>query len=157
MGLRFKLQLVAIGDDGVSIDELVVLTKGHERLEQVGLTLAEAKALLLEAQRRIVTRQVGPCSWPRVRPARAAGDAVVPRITRPSCSELCLASSNWPAHGSVAVRVTTTGRHPPVRSSSYSQNTPHPSCCISKASGPRSSPTDSRSKRSAISCPSMQP
>jgi hypothetical protein len=60
MALRFKLQLVVITDDDqqVPVDELVVLGKDHERLEQVGLTLAEAKALLLEVQRRIVTRQV---------------------------------------------------------------------------------------------------
>ena len=60
MPLQFKLQLVAVSDDDeqVSIEELVVLDKDHERLEQVGLTLAEAKALLLEVQHRIVTRQV---------------------------------------------------------------------------------------------------
>jgi hypothetical protein len=60
MALQCKLQLVAIADDGeqVSINDLVVLNKEHERLEQVGLTLAEAKALLLEVQHRIVTRQV---------------------------------------------------------------------------------------------------
>jgi hypothetical protein len=59
MALRFKLQLVVVTDDGeqVSVDELVVLNKDHERLEQLGLTLAEAKALLLEVQRQVLTRQ----------------------------------------------------------------------------------------------------
>jgi hypothetical protein len=49
MALRFKLQLVvgAYDDQQVSVDELVVFDRGSERLEQLGLTLAEAKALLL--------------------------------------------------------------------------------------------------------------
>jgi hypothetical protein len=60
MTLQFKLQLVVVtdGDQQVSVDELVVLNKEYERLEQVGLMLAEAKALLLKIQHRIVTRQV---------------------------------------------------------------------------------------------------
>ena len=50
MALRFKLQLVVVADDDqpVCVDDLVVLDKDHERLEQLGLTLAEAKALLLD-------------------------------------------------------------------------------------------------------------
>jgi hypothetical protein len=48
MAPRFKLQLVVAADDHeqASVD-LGVLNKDHERLEHVGLTLAEAKALLL--------------------------------------------------------------------------------------------------------------
>ena len=48
MTLRFKLQLVVVTDDHeqVSVDELIVLDKDHERPEQLGLTLAEAKALV---------------------------------------------------------------------------------------------------------------
>jgi EAL domain-containing protein (putative c-di-GMP-specific phosphodiesterase class I) len=59
MALRFKLQPVVVTGDGeqVSVDDLV-LNKDHERLEQLGLTLAEAKALLLELQRQVLTRQI---------------------------------------------------------------------------------------------------
>jgi hypothetical protein len=42
----------------VSIDELAVLAKEHERLEDLGLSLAEAKALLLEVQRHVLGRQI---------------------------------------------------------------------------------------------------
>ena len=47
MALHFKLQLVldTDGDEQVSMDELVVLNKDYERLEQVGLTLAEVLEL----------------------------------------------------------------------------------------------------------------
>jgi hypothetical protein len=44
-------------DQQVSVDDLVVLDKDYERLEQLGLTLAEAKALLLAVQRQILGRQ----------------------------------------------------------------------------------------------------
>ncbi len=56
MVLRFKFKLVVVADDEhVSVDDIVVLNKDHERLEHVGLTLAEAKALLLDVQRQVLT------------------------------------------------------------------------------------------------------
>jgi len=72
MALRFKLQLVVVGDDDqpVSLDELVVLDKDYERLEQLGLTLAEAKALLMAVQRQVVDRQIA--AFLASRPARRA-------------------------------------------------------------------------------------
>jgi hypothetical protein len=59
MSLWFKVQLVVMADDDeVRVDDVVVLDKQHERLEHIGLRLAEAKTLLLELQRQVVTRQV---------------------------------------------------------------------------------------------------
>jgi hypothetical protein len=60
MALRFKLQLVVVADDDqqASVDELVVFDKDYERLEQLGLTLAEAKVLLLAVQRQVLERQI---------------------------------------------------------------------------------------------------
>jgi len=59
MSLRFKLQLVVMSDDDeVCVDDVVVLDKQHERLEHLGLSLGEAKTLLLELQRQVVTRQI---------------------------------------------------------------------------------------------------
>ena len=59
MSLRFKLQLVAVADDGSETsEEVVVLDKEHERLAQLGLTLAEGKQLLREVQRRVLEQQV---------------------------------------------------------------------------------------------------
>jgi hypothetical protein len=54
MALHFKVQLVAVADDDqqISVEEIVVLDKQHERLEHIGLSLAEAKALLVELQHR---------------------------------------------------------------------------------------------------------
>ncbi len=59
MSLRFKLQLVAVADDGSeTTEDVVILDKDHEGLEQLGLTLAEGKQLLREVQRRVLERQV---------------------------------------------------------------------------------------------------
>jgi hypothetical protein len=59
MTVRFKPELVVVADDDepVSVDELVLLTREHERVEHLGLSLAEAKMLLLEVQRQLLTRQ----------------------------------------------------------------------------------------------------
>src|SRR5919202_2382401 len=52
--------------DGAAVQlQLVVVNKDHERLEQVGLTLAEAKALLLELQRQVLRRQMAAFLAPR--------------------------------------------------------------------------------------------
>ena len=58
MPLRFKLQLVVVAQDGhKTTQELAVLDKEHEPVEQLGLTLTEAKHLLRELQREILTRR----------------------------------------------------------------------------------------------------
>jgi hypothetical protein len=67
MPLRVKLQLVVMADNNeVCIDDVVVLDRQHERLEHVGLSLAEAKTLLLKLQRQLVrigsTRTYGTSS-----------------------------------------------------------------------------------------------
>src|SRR5207253_6086183 len=58
MPVQLKVQLVSVAEDGSeSAEDLLVLTKQHERLEQLGLTLAEGKQLLREVQRRVVQHQ----------------------------------------------------------------------------------------------------
>ena len=49
---------MSVAEDGSeSTQDLLVLTKEHERLEHLGLTLAEGKQLLHEVQRRVVQQQ----------------------------------------------------------------------------------------------------
>jgi hypothetical protein len=51
--------VVVIADDTeVCVDDFVVLDKQHERREHIGLSLAEAKTLLLELRRQVVSRQI---------------------------------------------------------------------------------------------------
>ena len=58
MPVQLKVQLVSVAEDGSErAEDLLVLTKQHERLEQLGLTLAEGKQLLREVQRRVVQQQ----------------------------------------------------------------------------------------------------
>jgi len=58
--MRLKLRLVTLAEDGQEIDvvDVATLDKGYERVEQVGLTLAESKEILRETQRHLVGRQV---------------------------------------------------------------------------------------------------
>jgi hypothetical protein len=136
MALQFKLQLVVVADDDeqVSVDELVVLNKDYERLAQLGLTLAEAKALLLELQRQVLTGQIAAFLAPRIW-CRPVVEAAASRIARPSCSAPYSASWSRPARGSVAVRAGTAGWRPPVRWWSCRPSTPHLSCCSWRAVG----------------------
>ena len=57
--MQFKVQLIMYADDGLeeTVQEIAVVEKDGQRIEQVGLTLTEAKALLAALQQRIVERQ----------------------------------------------------------------------------------------------------
>jgi hypothetical protein len=58
--MKITVQLVVCDDDGHEepATEVVILEKAYQRIEQVGLTLAEAKALWTGLQQRIVERQI---------------------------------------------------------------------------------------------------
>ncbi len=57
--MRFKVQLIVCTNDGRTdtTHEVAVLEKDCQRLEQLGLTLAEAKQLLTQLQRQMVEQQ----------------------------------------------------------------------------------------------------
>lgn len=58
--MRVKLQLVLCSDDGreETVTDLVTLKKDAQRIEQLGLTLTEAKQLLTTIQKRLLHHQV---------------------------------------------------------------------------------------------------
>src|SRR5215813_246506 len=58
--MRVKLQLVLCSDDGreETVTDLVTLKKDAQRIEQLGLTLKEAKQLLTTIQKRLLHHQV---------------------------------------------------------------------------------------------------
>jgi len=56
--MKFKIQLITRHEAGEEIQELVCLERETEGLEAVGITLAEAKALLATLQRQVVEGQV---------------------------------------------------------------------------------------------------
>ena len=59
MPVQLKVQLVSVAEDGSErAEDLLVLTKQHERLEQLGLTLAEGKQLLREVAPRVAVFSV---------------------------------------------------------------------------------------------------
>ena len=59
MALRVRVQLVVVAEDGEeTVQDLANLAKEHERIEQLGLTLSEAKEILRELQRQVLERQI---------------------------------------------------------------------------------------------------
>src|SRR3989475_9749455 len=58
--MRVKLQLVMCNDQGdeETVTDVITLNKNHQRIEHLGLTLAEAKHLLSTLQRHLLQQQV---------------------------------------------------------------------------------------------------
>src|SRR4029434_6958008 len=58
--MRVKLQLVICHDEGQeeTVIDVITLTKNHQRIEHLGLTLAESKQLLSTLQRHLLQQQV---------------------------------------------------------------------------------------------------
>ncbi len=72
--MRVKLQLVMCNDEGheETVTDVITLNKNNQRIEHLGLTLAESKQLLSTLQRHLLQQQVTPFST-RARRARTAG------------------------------------------------------------------------------------
>ena len=58
--MRVKLQLVICNDKGdeETVTDVIILNKHHQRIEHLGLTLAESKHLLSTLQRHLLQQQV---------------------------------------------------------------------------------------------------
>ena len=58
--MRVTLQLVISHEDGheETVTDVITLTKNHQRIEHLGLSLAESKELLGPLQRHILQQQV---------------------------------------------------------------------------------------------------
>ena len=58
--MKFKIQLVMVSEDDQpeTVKELAVLNKDSQRIEHLGLTLAESKAILKQLQANLVNEQV---------------------------------------------------------------------------------------------------
>ena len=58
--MRVKLQLVICHDEGQeeTVTDVITLNKRHQRIEHLGLTLAESKQLLSTLQRHLLQQQV---------------------------------------------------------------------------------------------------
>ena len=92
--MKITVQLVVCDDDGheETITDVVVLEKACQQIEQVGLTLAEAKTLLRRCS-SILWSGKPPHFWPRARTARRVAPRSAPRGTTPSPSGRSLGPS----------------------------------------------------------------
>jgi alkyl sulfatase BDS1-like metallo-beta-lactamase superfamily hydrolase len=57
--MKIKVQLVMCAEDGCEeqVQDIAVVEKPHQRIEHLGLTLAEAKAVLKRLQQHLVEQQ----------------------------------------------------------------------------------------------------
>ena len=57
--MKFKVPLIMCPEDGQAetIQEIAIVEKDCQRIEQIGLSLAEAKALLQAVQQSVMERQ----------------------------------------------------------------------------------------------------
>jgi hypothetical protein len=95
MPVHLKIQLVSVAEDGSErAEDVLVLTKQHEGLEQLGLTLAEGKQLLRELQRRVVQQQATAFLTAQ-KACPTCGRERSIRITSCSGCVRCSASSLW--------------------------------------------------------------
>jgi hypothetical protein len=64
--MRVKLQLVLCNDDGreETVTDIVTLKKDYQRIEHLGLTLAESKQLLTLLQKKLLEEPIEryPCT-----------------------------------------------------------------------------------------------
>ena len=78
--MTFKVPLMVCPEDGQAdaIQEIAIVEKDCQRIGQIGLSLAEAKALLQAVQQSIVERQT-VAFWPRAHTARSVACRFGPR------------------------------------------------------------------------------
>ena len=64
--MRVKLQLVLCHDDGheKTVTDVIILNKHSQRIEHLGLSLAESKQLLRTLQRHLLGRVPLACGQP---------------------------------------------------------------------------------------------
>jgi hypothetical protein len=109
MKIRIQVAIDAEDGDGEKVEDIVQLERGALRPEELGLTRAEAKAILRGMQQSLVTEQVAAyltqfkicpdCSAPHPQGApshRLSNPVRQMQSPEPAALRLCL-SQQWPA------------------------------------------------------------
>ena len=97
--MKFKIQLITQNEAGEAIQELACLERKTEGVEDVGITLTEAKALLVNLQKQVVEQQMAAylavrCSCPHCAQAFRHKDQH-PVVFRTLFGNLEFASPRW--------------------------------------------------------------
>ena len=73
--MRIEIQLRIVGDDNsvISADEVLHFDKSDDRVEAIGLSFGNAKAVLAAIQERVVTAQAARAFSPDIGAVTAAG------------------------------------------------------------------------------------
>ena len=98
--MRVKLQLVICHDEGQeeTVTDVITLNKNHQRIEHLGLTMAESKQLLSTLQRHLLQQQVNTfldtCS-----DCPDCGTPLPLKLALAACFAPCLARVSSPVRG----------------------------------------------------------
>src|SRR5262245_35534349 len=82
--MRVKLQLVMYNDKGdeETVTDVIILNKNHQRIEHLGLTLAESKQLLSTLQRHLLQASIMASATPAASAPRHSPAALEARSLR---------------------------------------------------------------------------
>src|SRR5262245_58078248 len=116
--MRVKLQLVICNDEGdeETVTDVLTLNKKHQRIEHLGLTLAEAKHLLSTLQRHLLQQQIDTfldecttCPDAVAQKSPCKGDRVIMGKTaplKPRQDRLCWLMRRGQLHGLYSPSIT---------------------------------------------------
>jgi hypothetical protein len=99
--MRVKLQLVLCSDEGQeeTVTEVITLNKNSQRIEHLGLTLAEANQLLSTLQRHLLQHQVDTFLGAYRAPLVAGGGRGLMRLPVQTCPGRCTVVVSSDRHG----------------------------------------------------------
>src|SRR6516165_7932865 len=134
-GMTFPIRVVAIADNGQEqVHDIRSLQRMELKMETLGLTLAEGKAILSAIQRVIVEQRL-LTAWPHTGTVPTAGNNVTARgITIFPC-ERSSARSRSPAHVLCIVIASLTRPRVSVLWRRFCPSEPRRSCCFWRPNG----------------------
>ena len=137
--MKLKVQLVVCADDGREepVQEVATFDKDRQRIEHLGLTLAEAKQLLATLQQHLVTRQASTFVAARDPVRSVRGNAPAQRAAYAHLPHSLWHGQRCPVHACIIVAVGAT--QPPhfARSLPCSRSRQRLSCSSWRRNGPR--------------------
>ena len=153
--MKYTIQRVTETENGESVQEIACLEREIPEIpgiESVGITLAEAKTLLLGIQQALVGHQVS-AYLERHRNCQDCGKALLSKGDHTLLFRTLFGNIGIEAHGCPTIRASRTKRRASARSPNCSMRTPRPSAFIWRPNGPRRFPSTWRRSSWPTCCP----
>src|SRR3954471_15517821 len=134
--MRVQIQLRIVTDDETVLREDVIacFDKGDDQLEEIGLSLEQAKTVLAGAQTRLV-RHRRRVSWHGIGAVSCAVGTSRAKDAAAFCSAPRSAPSRWSVHAFTAAPASPQAARPSARSRRCLPSTPPRSCFTWRPAG----------------------